>query len=175
VAAGSSLYVLRAATGNAYEFDLPTCAEWEYACRAGTVTSFNNGKDLESINVYRSANLESVAWYNNDVNGNAGALHTHVVGLKAPNAWGLYDMHGNVNELCLDGYHKNINPDGLAELLDPPGLIAVGGQRAYRGGGYATPSWFCRSAARSYDHMQIWQGNSNRNIGVRLAFGAEEK
>ena len=175
VAAGSSLYVLRAATGNAYEFDLPTCAEWEYACRAGTVTSFNNGKDLESINVYRSANLESVAWYNNDVNGNAGALHTHVVGLKAPNAWGLYDMHGNVNELCLDGYHKNINPDGLAELLDPPGLIAVAGQRAYRGGGYATPSWFCRSAARSYDHMQIWQGNSNRNIGVRLAFGAEEK
>ena len=84
-------------------------------------------------------------------------------------------MHGNVNELCLDGYHKNTNPDGLAELLDPPGLIAVGGQRAYRGGGYATPSWFCRSAARSYDHMQIWQGNSNRNIGVRLAFGAEEK
>ena len=175
VASGSFLHSLRAATRNAYEFDLPTCAQWEYACRAGTGTAFNNGKNLESIWVYASANLESVAWFNNDVNGSASGLHTHIVGEKAPNAWGLYDMHGNVNEFCLDGYHKDINPDGLAELVDPPGLVAVNGQRSFKGGGYATTSWFCRSGARSYDHMQIWTGNVNANLGVRLVFQAVEK
>jgi formylglycine-generating enzyme required for sulfatase activity len=84
-------------------------------------------------------------------------------------------MHGNVNEFCLDGYHKDINPDGSAELMDPPGLVAVGGQRSFKGGGYATTSWYCRSGARSHDHMQIWAGNVNANLGVRLVFQAVEK
>ena len=175
VASGSFLHSLRAATGNVHEFDLPTCAQWEYACRAGTETAFNNGKNLESILVYPSPNLDYIAWFNNDVNGSAVDLHTHIVGEKAPNAWGLYDMHGNVNEFCLDGYHKDINPDGLEELVDPPGLVAVGGQRSFKGGGYANPSWFCRSGARSYDHMQIWSGNTASHLGVRLAFQAGEK
>jgi formylglycine-generating enzyme required for sulfatase activity len=125
--------------------------------------------------VYASANLDSVAWFNDDVNGSTSGLHTHIVGEKAPNAWGLYDMHGNVNEFCLDGYHKDINPDGLAELVDPPGLVAVNGQRSFKGGGYSTTSWYCRSGARSYDHMQIWAGNVNTHLGVRLVFQAMEK
>ena len=165
---------LRNATGNAYEFDLPTSAQWEYACRAKTTTAFNNGKNLESISRYSSANLSSVAWFGDTESGLSGNT-TQIVGLKAPNAWGLYDMHGNVNEFCLGGYVKDVNPEGLAELVDPPGFIIVSnGNCMFRGGSAKSQSWLVRSAARSANSMQIWNGNSNNFLGVRVAFQAED-
>lgn len=173
VASSSFLARLRAATGNAREFDLPTSAQWEFACRAGTDTAINNGKNLANVTVYPSANLESVAWFNNNQDGSTGNLSTHVVGTKAPNAWGLYDMHGNVGELCLGGYVVNVNPDGAEELADPPGFIIVpNGNCTWRGGNYRAAKWYARSAARSHEQMQIWTGNTSMAVGVRLAFQA---
>ena len=167
---------LRAKFSNAYEFDLPTSAQWEYACRAKTTTAFNNGKNLESISRYSSVSLSSVAWFG-DTESGLTANTTHVVGLKAPNAWGLYDMHGNVNEFCLGGYVSNVNPEGLSELVDPPGFIIVpNGNCNFRGGSARSQSWLTRSAARSANNMQIWNGNTSSFLGVRLAFqvGADE-
>ena len=73
-------------------FDLPSSEQWEYACRAGTTTLFNNGSNADTA-------LDELGWYN----GNAGGS-TREVGLLKPNAWGLYDMHGNVAEFCLDWF-----------------------------------------------------------------------
>ena len=170
----SAMAKLRAKFSNAYDFDLPTSAQWEYACRAKTTTAFNNGRNLESIGRYSSESLSSVAWFG-DTESGLTTNTTHVVGLKAPNAWGLYDMHGNVNEFCLGGYVSNVNPDGLSELVDPPGFIIVpNGNCNFRGGGARSQSWLTRSAARSANNMQIWNGNTSNFLGVRVAFQVED-
>ena len=72
-------------------FDLPTIEEWEYACRAGTGTTYYNGDD--------AANLGDIAWYSGNADG-----ETHPVGMKTPNNWGLYDMLGNASEWTRSGY-----------------------------------------------------------------------
>jgi formylglycine-generating enzyme required for sulfatase activity len=111
-------------------FRLPTEAEWEYACRAGTQTPFCSGSDASTLNEY--------AWYNI----NAGD-ETHLVGTRMPNQWGLYDMHGNVSEYVGDGRRgylsrKEHNPKG-----------ASSSQRAiHRGGCWFYPARLCRSANR---------------------------
>ncbi len=87
-----------------YEYTLPTCEQWEYACRAGTTTDLNSGKNLSDANKCRE--MDEVGWYQYNSND-----MTHPVGQKKPNAWGLYDMHGNVNEWCLD-YEENFLPTG---------------------------------------------------------------
>ena len=87
-----------------YEYTLPTCEQWEYACRAGTTTDLNSGKNLSDAN--KCPEMDEVGWYQYNSND-----MTHPVGQKKPNAWGLYDMHGNVSEWCLD-YESVFLPTG---------------------------------------------------------------
>jgi formylglycine-generating enzyme required for sulfatase activity/tRNA A-37 threonylcarbamoyl transferase component Bud32 len=114
-------------------YRLPTEAEWEYACRAGSTTRYSFGDD--------EASLGEVAWYN----GNSGN-RTHPVGQKPPNAWGLYDMHGNLREWCA-WYHKNYH--GRSPSADPLGPSQAA-FRAARGGSWDNDPQHCRSAVRRW-------------------------
>lgn len=115
-------------------FFLPTEAQWEYACRAGSKTWYCFGHD--------EALLKKYAWYNKNSDGS-----THPVGKKKPNAWGLYDMHGNVCEWCLDWYDKNyfMRPLSMRNPFGPN----FGTFRVYRGGSSFRDAKLCRSAHRS--------------------------
>jgi formylglycine-generating enzyme required for sulfatase activity len=107
-------------------FDLPTEAQWEYACRAGTGTALNNGKNITVTGSNLCPNLDEVAWYY----PRSGSSMT-TVGRFLPNAFGVYDMHGNVTEWCLDGYKDNL---GTANVVDPCGIAS--GTRVTRGGSF---------------------------------------
>ena len=133
VDAANFLGIMRAKTG--LTFDLPTEAQWEYACRAGTTTALNNGKNVTATNA--CPNVAEVGRYY--FNGG----QTVSVGSYSPNAWGLYDMHGNVWEWCLDwsGTYD------MGESIDPVGATA-GTSRILRGGGYRSTAPECRSAKR---------------------------
>ncbi|MDI9400357.1 MAG: formylglycine-generating enzyme family protein [Limisphaerales bacterium] len=125
-----------------WEYSLPTEAQWEYACRGGTMTALNNGKNLDCSDKDcrgESANLAEVAWYDKN-----GERKTHPVGLKKPNNFGLYDMHGNVWEWCFDWYAEY--PDGPA--IDPQGPDK-GTAHVRRGGSWGYYAKGCRSAARA--------------------------
>ena len=87
-----------------YAYTLPTEAQWEYACRAGTTTALNSGKDLSDKE--ECSEMDEVGWYNY----NRGDSYTYPVGQKQPNAWGLYDMHGNVWEWCSDWFGDYSSP-----------------------------------------------------------------
>lgn len=121
-----------------WKFDLPTEAEWEYACRAGTSTSLNSGENLAVTDgVCRKS--DKVAWY--DKNSEGG---TQPVGKKRPNNWGLHDMHGNVWEWCADW-------KGASEtepVTDPKGP-SNGSERTFRGGSWRHSPDTLRSGARS--------------------------
>ena len=117
------------------EYRLPTEAEWEYACRAGTETAFSFGDDESKLGEY--------AWFDGNAK-NVGEQYAHKVGLKKPNPWGLHDMHGNVWEWCSDWY------DGkLIGGVDPIGP-EEGSSRVLRGGGWGDFPGCCRSAYRYY-------------------------
>lgn len=130
--------VLRAKTSLA--FDLPTEAQWEFACRAGTTTALNSGKNLSSI-VQCDEMAEVGRYY---YNGGEIGYHT-TVGSYLPNFWGLYDMHGNVQELCLDWGKNDIGSDSV---IDPKGP-GSGDRRVLRGGCWGFFACYCRSALRS--------------------------
>jgi formylglycine-generating enzyme required for sulfatase activity len=110
-------------------YRLPTEAEWEYACRAGSTTRYCFGDDEGELFEY--------AWYSDNSGG------THPVGTKKSNDWGLYDMHGNVWEWCEDWYGDY--PSG--EVTDPAGP-SRGSERVARGGGWYDGAHFCRSGSR---------------------------
>ena len=136
-----------------YQFDLPTEAQWEYACRSGIRTALNSGKKLTS-RMRSCFNLDEVAWYCENANG-----RPHTVGRKQPNASGLFDMHGNVGEWCRDwhGFYRS-------DETDPVGP-ASGSGRVYRGGSWYDNAGRCRSAYRSYAS----QGHRSFDVGFRIA------
>ncbi len=138
VACCTALTAQEVALGNVptgYEYRLPTEAEWEYACRAGTTTEFNVGAVL----------LCSNACFDFSYHGNSscGTSSTTDVGSYSANAFGLYDMHGNVWEWCLDSYATY----GAAAVTDP--FVTGGSFRIVRGGSWNYDSNYCRSAYRN--------------------------
>ena len=137
----SFLGVLRAKTNQA--FDLPTEAQWEFACRAGTTTALNSGKNLSGT--ISCANLAEVGRCYGNMNDGKGGYNEHTtVGSYLPNAWGLYDMHGNVLEWCLDRYQYSLGSD---PATDPKGG-EEGSYRVLRSGGWNFNASDCRSADR---------------------------
>ena len=120
-------------------YRLPTEAEWEYACRAGTTTPFNTGNNITTKQVNYNGNYP----YHNNAAGEYRETTTPV-GAFQPNRWGLYDMHGNVWEWCWDWYGGY----QLEVAEDPRGVVA-GGYRVLRGGGWGNDGQLLRSACRS--------------------------
>ena len=133
-------------------YRLPTEAEWEYAARAGTQTAYSFGNTAGELDRY--------AWYG-DGGGNAAlGAGTHPVGQKRPNAWGLFDLHGNVQEWVQDWYGGY--PHGA--VTDPRGPSS-GARRVFRGGSWNSGARYCRSAFRD----DTRPGDRSRRIGFRLA------
>ncbi|MFA7174057.1 MAG: formylglycine-generating enzyme family protein [Kiritimatiellia bacterium] len=160
---------LQAKTGLA-GFDLPTDAQWEYACRAGEIGALNDGT-VNITNNNSDARLDVLGRYiwnggkiNNGadlpLNGCSTAFATAAVGSYPPNTWGLYDMHGNVHEWCLDWYEADL---GTAKAADPRG-IDTGSNRIRRGGCFIETAAKCRSAARS----SSYPSHKGYDIGFRL-------
>jgi len=133
-------------------YRLPTEAEWEYACRAGTNTPWSFGIDEKVLGDY--------AWYKENA-WDIGEQYTHQVGLKKPNAFGLYDMHGNVYEWCHDYYGEDYYKSSPA--TDPLGPT-LGSARVLRGGSWVNGSHLTRSAYRNW----LNGGKGNHNAGFRL-------
>ena len=139
-----------------YHFDLPTEAQWEYACRAGTTTDLNNGKNL-TARQQRCPNLDLVGWYiyNSEIPNEKLPCgynnEIHHIGEKQPNNWGIFDMHGNVSEYCKDKFA----PYQRKNSLDP--LVLDGGHVVIRGGNaYSEPFSCCsssRDSARTDSHI----------------------
>ncbi len=139
-------------------FGIPTEAQWEYACRAGTTTPFHFGSQLNR----RQANCDGIVPYGTDTEG-PNLKKTTPVGKYPANAWGLYDMHGNVWEWCSD-WHGDYPTGSVTDPIGP----STGSIRVNRGGCWFNDAVNCRSAIRG------WFGPSNRNylLGFRVALSS---
>ncbi|HMW02914.1 MAG TPA: formylglycine-generating enzyme family protein, partial [Acidobacteriota bacterium] len=139
------------ASGGKFLYRLPTEAEWEYACRAGTTTRYSFGDDEKLLGEY--------AWYDDNSAVDDGFSEdiaessTQPVGKKKPNAWGLHDMHGNVWEWCLDWYHDTYQ--GAPPDNRPWDDGTSHQYRVVRGGSWLDSARYCRSARRRNVAPQI--------------------
>lgn len=167
VGENSVVGILRSKTG--LEFDLPTEAQWEYASRAGTTTAYNNGKDTtKGLALIARCSLNSFDTSVGVTNGIAR------VGSYLPNNWGLYDMHGNIAEMCLDrqsaAYNQN---DDLADsATNPVGASSGTSLRVVRGG-----DWTSNPKSGFLSNLYRWSGvspsESSSHSGCRLIWRAE--
>jgi len=133
---------------------LPTEAQWEYACRAGTLTAYNTGKYIST----RQANWNGDYPYNTNIKGDY-LEQTLPVGSFKPNEWGIYDMHGNVWEWCSDW-----DGDYPTEIQTNPSGFAEGFNKICRGGSWFSAARYCRSAFRfCYNPKDIYF-----NVGFRV-------
>mgnify|MGYP003295820708 CR=1 FL=1 len=159
---------IRARTG--FTFDLPTEAQWEYACRAGTTTVLNSGKNLTST--YDDANMAEVgryaynSGYNSTCDGKGNTTYAYAeVGAYLPNNWGLYDMHGNVWEWCLDWYvSRGTSGFDSGAVTDPKGASS-GSYWVRRDGSCYINANDCRSAYRGGNASS----SSSYHLGFRLS------
>ena len=154
--------------GKAYR--LPTEAEWEYACRAGTTTRYYSGDDPETLakvaNVADATFRAGFPGFNpvlfTTIKASDGYVYTSAVGQLKPNAFGLYDMHGNAGQWCADRY--DLRYYGNSPTDDPKGP-EVGSARVFRGGSWFKGPLLARSAAR---HFTEWPSDRDNTIGFRV-------
>ena len=150
------MYKLRDLVGIS-DMDLPTESQWEFACRAGSGTSIYGFKETAATSDDVSANLDKIAWYGKNSDG----TH-HEVGLKMPNAFGMYDMLGNVAELCLDCFQDSSG----SEEVEPIGPVSVyNSNRTLRGGSYSDSWKYVRSAYR----ISVAYNNASPSVGFRVS------
>lgn len=152
-------------------YRLPSETEWEFACRAGTDTSFSTGDDPEQLKSYgnladeslldRFPSWKSTSEYNRFLQSRDGFVFTAPIGSFKPNGLGLFDMHGNVWEWCADGYGDY--PAG--EVVDPSPALG-GKERVFRGGAWDVGSFYVRSAKRGHNTPDYVASN----LGFRVAF-----
>jgi formylglycine-generating enzyme required for sulfatase activity len=145
-------------------YRLPTEAEWEYACRAGTETKYSWGDDDSEAVIKKYAWYEKNAYAGYWTEPHADKEDTQPVSKKLPNLWGLYDMHGNVWEWVLDkydsDYYKKCDPDNCTD----PANLTEGSYRVYRGGGWFKFAVLLRSANR----RRFVSGGRDYGLGFRL-------
>jgi formylglycine-generating enzyme len=145
--------------------ELPTEAEWEYACRAGTETAFSFGKAITTT----QANFSGKLRYD-DKTATLGAARGNTVPVKTlpPNAWGLYEMHGNVWEWCADGAQRNYREVAKGQVAENPIQPSEQGPEAHRvmrGGSWLNGAWYLRAASRDAHR----RGSRSHHLGFRLA------